>query len=253
MPQTALYSCANIELWLQQTWLEPIRPHTPAWNAVKTSQVSARDMIALMLAIWADTAIRHPPRYLSWLIQRWQMQPDIAPVEQWERWQALAELPIGQWPDQGRREWLELTSRENRALPFGLDALWSISPMEESLLRFAARQAEVDEINALQMQVSAASLPEHLSNGLDERPGDGTTTISDIWRATLGQLSVQINRSTYQDWVEGTKAVSYTNGVLTVQAKHVMARDWLSKQLNQSIEETASALANTPITIRYIS
>jgi hypothetical protein len=200
-------------------------------------------MIALMLAIWSDTAIKHPPRYLSWLIQRWQAQPDVDPVDQWRRWQTLAELPIGQWVDQGRREWLELTSRENRALPFGLDALWSTSSL----------QVEVDEIKILRTQAAMTGPPEQAPNGLDARPGDGTTTISDIWRATLSQLSVQINRSTYQDWVEGTEAVSYTNGVLTVQAKHVMARDWLSKQLNQSIEETISALANIPITIRYIS
>jgi hypothetical protein len=251
LPETPLYACAITEIWLQQTWLEPIRPHTPAWNAVKTGQISSRDMIALMLAIWADTAIKHPPRYLSWLIQRWQAQPDISPVDHWEQWQALADMPIGQWADRGQREWLELAPRDNRALPFGLGALFgTISPAKESLLRLAARQADVDEFHARAQVGHTSHQP---SNGLDERPGNGSTTINDIWQATLGQLSAQINRSTYQEWVEGTQAVSYTNGVLTVQAKHVMAREWLSKQLNSSIEATASALANMPITIRYIS
>jgi hypothetical protein len=31
-----------------------------------------------------------------------------------------------------------------------------------------------------------------------------------------------------------------------------MARDWLAERLNYSIQETASALAQRPITIRYI-
>ncbi|MBN1564967.1 MAG: hypothetical protein JXA10_14065 [Anaerolineae bacterium] len=257
-PETPLYACAEIEMWLQQTWLEPIRPYTPAWNAVKTGQVTPRDMIAIMLAIWADTAIKQPPRYLSWLIQRWQAQPDVAPVDQWARWQALAEMPIGQWAEQGRRAWLELAPRDNRALPFGLDAiletgLETTSPARESLLRLAEQQADIDAFNAQRAQAVPPEPPPKLRNGLDVRLGDGTTTISDIWQATLGQLSDQITRSTYQEWVEGTQAVSYMNGVLTVQAKHVRARDWLSKQLNASIEATASALANIPITVRYIS
>jgi hypothetical protein len=252
-PQTLLYACVTIDVWLQQAWLEPIRPHTPAWNAAITGLVSPRDLIALMLAIWADSAIQHPPRYLSWLIQRWQMQPSVAPVDQWERWQALAELPIGQWSDIGRREWFELTSSDNRALPLGLDALFTMAPPNESLSRLAARQAEIDEIKALQSHSRLSGKTDQGSNGLDHRPGSGVATIGDIWLATLDQLSMQINRSTHQDWIDGTKAVSYTNGILTVRAKHGMARDWLSKQLNDSIEATASALAKKPITIRYIS
>jgi chromosomal replication initiation ATPase DnaA len=63
---------------------------------------------------------------------------------------------------------------------------------------------------------------------------------------------LQLNRSTYVNWVEGAKAVSYADGVLTVRARHIMARDWLAERLNYSIEETASALAERPITIRYI-
>ncbi len=251
-PQTPLYACAPIDLWMQQAWLEPVRPYTPAWSALKTGQISARDMLALMLAIWADKAIQHPPRYLSWLIQRWQIQSDMPPVDYWDRWQSLADLPVGDWPEQGCKEWLELALREDRVLPFGLDALWpATSPAYDSLLQLAARQAEIDEISMSRAQSVVVSRPGHESNGLDERPGNGVKTISDIWQAALDHLSGQINLSTYQDWVEGTEAVSYTNGVLTVQVKHVMAREWLSKQ--RTIEETASALAKMPITIRYIS
>jgi chromosomal replication initiation ATPase DnaA len=91
-----------------------------------------------------------------------------------------------------------------------------------------------------------------MPDGLDERPGDGAFTISDIWIATLGQLSAQLNRSTYVSWVEGAKPVSYADGILTVRARHFMAREWLSKRLNHIIEETVSSLAQRPITIQYI-
>jgi hypothetical protein len=45
--------------------------------------------------------------------------------------------------------------------------------------------------------------------------------------------------------------VSYADGVLTVRARHIMARHILAERLHQSIELTASSLARTPITIRY--
>jgi hypothetical protein len=244
-PETPLYRCVAPQIWLQKTWPEPVRPHTPAWILATSGQVSPRDLVALILAIWADGSIDHPPRYLSWLVQRWQTLPEVPPVDQWDRWCALAELPLAEWIGEGRREWIELAPRDNGALPFGLDALADEKPDTGSPLP--------DLPAGPVLPHTPDSPPQQIElNGLDERPGGGNLTIREIWLATLGRLSVQLNRSTYVNWVEGTKAVSYADGVLTVRARHIMAHDWLSERLNYSIEETASALAQRPITIRYI-
>jgi hypothetical protein len=244
-PETPLYRCIAPQIWLQETWPEPVRPHTPAWTLATSGQISPRDLVALILAIWADMSIKHPPRYLSWLAQRWQTLPEAPPVDQWDRWCALAELPLAEWIGEGRREWIELAPRDNRSLPFGLDSL------ADERLDTAAQSPNLPEEPILPSITD--SFPEQPElNGLDERPGDGNLTIREIWLATLGRLSVQLNRSTYVNWVEGTKAVSYADGVLTVRARHIMAHDWLSERLNYSIEATASALAQRPITMRYI-
>jgi hypothetical protein len=243
-PDDSLYSAVDIQTWLQQAWPEPVRPHTPAWVLATNGQITPRDLLALILAIWADTSIQHPPRYLSWLVQRWQTLPEAPPVDRWDEWRALADLPLIDWMRKGRREWAELAPRDNRALPFGLDALVAEFRSEE----------DPNTGNPLP-QVEAPKPPPKTAppepDGLDERPGGGTLTIRDIWRATLGQLSLQLNRSTYTSWVEGTKPVSYADGVLTVRARHIMARDMLAERLHQSIERTASSLARMPITIRY--
>jgi hypothetical protein len=245
-PATPLYRCADPQVWLRETWPEPVRPHTPAWVLVTGGQVTPRDLVALILAIWVDSSIKHPPRYLSWIIQRWQTQPDTPPVDHWEEWRALADLPIGEWLDKGRAMWIEQAARDNRALPFGLDALAAAAEPDEGL--FPPIISTESAVRRPVEPVPAEATP----NGLDERPGTGKLTIREIWRATLGQLSLQLNRSTYVNWVEGAKAVSYADGVLTVRARHIMARDWLAERLNYSIEETASGLAQYPITIRYI-
>jgi hypothetical protein len=242
-PTMPLYRCVDAPIWLAETWPEPVRPHTPAWILGTGGQVAPRDLVALILAIWADSSIKHPPRYLSWIIQRWQTQPDAPPVDHWDEWRALAGLPIGEWLGKGRALWIERTARNNRALPFGLDALTAEGNVSGGFF------PPVFASDAVTLPPAA---PTPLEKGLDERPGSGKLTVREIWLATLGQLSMQLNRSTYVNWVEGAKAVSYADGVLTVRARHVMARDWLAERLNYSIEETASALAQHPITIRYV-
>jgi hypothetical protein len=244
-PDTPLYSCAAAPVWLREVWPEPVLPHTPAWTLVNNGQISPRDLVALILAIWADTSIKHPPRYLSWLAQRWQTLPETSPVDQWDRWRALADLSLDRWPDEGRREWIELAARDNRALPFGLDAL--IDEQIDTEEPLPAAESSIVVTRTVDLPP-----PENVPNGLDERPGTSHLTIREIWMATLGRLSVQLNGATYNNWVEGTKAVSYVDGVLTVRARHITARDWLSERLNPTIETTASALAQQPITVRYV-
>ncbi|HVO69374.1 MAG TPA: hypothetical protein VMT24_04970 [Aggregatilineaceae bacterium] len=244
-PEAPLYGVVDIRIWLQQAWPEPVRPHTPAWTMATSGQMAPRDLLALILAIWADASIQHPPRYLSWLVQRWQTLPEVPPVDRWDHWRALADMPLIGWMQKGRREWAELAPRDNRALPFGLDALVAEFKGEREI----NGEQPPPQVYEPEPPPPKSALPE--PDGLDERPGGGTLTVRDIWRATLGQLSLQLNRSTYTNWVEGTKPVSYADGVLTVRARHIMARHILAERLHQSIESTASSLAQMPITIRY--
>jgi hypothetical protein len=244
-PNKPLYGAVGVRIWLQQAWPEPVRPHTPAWTLATNGQIPPRDLLALILAIWADTSIQHPPRYLSWLAQRWQTQPGVPPLDRWDEWRALADLPLIEWMRKGRREWAELAPRDNRALPFGMDAL---------VVEFQSKGEADAEQPPPQARTPEPSPPKPAPSepdGLDERPGGGNLTIRDIWRATLGQLSLQLNRSTYTNWVEGTKAVSYADGVLTVRPRHIMARNMLAERLHQSLEMTASSMARMPITIQY--
>jgi hypothetical protein len=86
--------------------------------------------------------------------------------------------------------------------------------------------------------------------GLSYRPGSGRLTIRDLWLAALGQLKLQLNRSTFDNWVQGTKARSYADGVLTVQARHLMARDMLVK--NDWLGDAMTRLAGKPVQVRVV-
>jgi hypothetical protein len=241
-PGTPLCETANARLWLEQVWPEPIRPHTPAWTSAISGRIMPRDLIALILSIWADASIKSPPRYLSWLIQRWQTLPEAPPVDQWPRWQALAEMSLTDWLTKGRTEWLELASPTQRALPFGLAML--------------AEQGEDQPDENLPPPVTLPAAVEPAAppvpDGLDEHPGTSWLSMRDIWNMTLNHLSLQLNRSTYVEWIEGAKAVSYADGVLTVRPRRGVAREYLAQRFNYSIELSVSKLAQMPIKVQYV-
>jgi len=236
-PNTPLCEAAPVRLWLEQTWPEPVRPHTPAWTLAERGALPPGDLLALMLAAAADPTVQEPPRYLSWLAQRRVEAPGTPPVDRWAAWQALAALPLADWQDEGRDKWRALAPPERRALPFGLDDL---APAPESA---------PEPLPAPPAPVRPA--PAAPPDGLDQHPGGGLLTAADMWRATLGQLSLQLNRTTYQTWVEGAQAVAYDAGVLTVQPRSGASRDWLATRLAPVIERSLASLAGQPVEVRY--
>jgi hypothetical protein len=242
-PQVPLWQAAPATIWLEGVWDTPIPPHTPAWRIVTSKQVTVHELVALILAVWADSTVESPPLYLSWLMKQWLSNPEYPPISHWTRWRALAALPLAQWNTEGRREWLELTDKDNRTLPFGLDILFDVSqtvqqdndPPVRDIAWYHKRKAEQD----------AAA-------GLSQTLGEKALTIRDVWRVALGQLRAQLGTNTYVNWVEGAHPVSFHDGVLTVQARHALARKYLAERYNHTIEEMVSSLAQTPITIRYV-
>ncbi len=249
-PETPFCNAAPVQVWLRDSWPMPVQPHTPAWMMAMTGRLSQRDLVALILAVCGDKTIEQPPRYLSWLVQRWQALPDIPPVEHWDRWQMLAQLPLRNWMGQGRYLWRQIAQRNRDLLPFDMDLIlgeaFATPPAASTTPELPAGQAPA--VVALPVAAPKSPAPD---DGLDVRPGDGMLSMRDIWRATMDQLHAQLNRATYIGWVEGAQAVSYADGVLTVRARNAYARALLTQRLNQSIDQTVSALARIPITVRF--
>ena len=235
-PDTPLCDAAPVRVWLAQAWSKPVRPHTPAWSLAEKGTLSPRDLVALALAVHADPSVQEPPRYLSWLAQRLTESPDAPPVDWWDEWRRLAGLPLRVWPDEGRALWIRRAPPSRRALPFGLDDLAPPEPAPRPAPRPAPSAPDAAPV----------------SNGLDEHPGGGRLSVADIWRATLGQLRLQLNQATYQAWVEGAQAIAYHDGALTVQVRTDASREWLATRLAPVIERTLASLTGQPVAVRYV-
>ena len=206
-----------------------------------TIAIAPQDLLALMLAVAADRSIKQPPRYLSWLLQRWQARPDAPPVDGWERWQRLAALPVGEWATTGSDEWARLVPDGIAALPFGLEEIVRGDP---------SLDAPPPDPQPRPAIPSAESVADPAS--LETRVSDGALTIAELWRVVMGQLSMKLHGSIYTNWVQGARPVAYADGVLTVWVRHRTARDQLAQRFNGVVEATVEQFARQPIRVRYV-
>lgn len=60
-----------------------------------------------------------------------------------------------------------------------------------------------------------------------------------VWSIAKGQLSIQLNRTTYDAWVARVEAQSYADNVLTLHAPNAYARDFLVKRMLDTLEHNA--------------
>lgn len=243
--QQPLHRLISPRNWLQQAWPEAISPHAPIWSMAEGT-ISARDLFALILAVWGDSSVKHPPRYLSWLLQRWKANPDISPVTNWSRWRTLADLPLIDWPDKGYREWSALAKKNRYILPLGLDAVLTPS-IEKAEVQHSLRD------NPLPLPHNDFStMYEEDQTSLSVQIGESELTMSDAWQVALSRLSVKLHRAVYTNWVVGSKPIAYKDGKLIVRARHFMAREQLTRRYNRVIEETVSDLTKQPVQICYV-
>jgi len=73
-----------------------------------------------------------------------------------------------------------------------------------------------------------------------------------LWRATLGQLELQLAKPTYETWVRNTQAISFEDGVLVVGVHSAYAKDWLENRLYATIQRTVSEIARRTVALRFV-
>src|SRR5258708_2657548 len=74
----------------------------------------------------------------------------------------------------------------------------------------------------------------------------------DAWRATLGQLQIQLNRSTYDTWLRHAELLAYEDGRFVVTVPHAYAKDWIDRHLLASMTQTLSGIFQRACEIQVI-
>lgn len=74
----------------------------------------------------------------------------------------------------------------------------------------------------------------------------------DAWLATLGQLQVQLNRSTYDTWLRRAELLGYEDGRFVVTVPNAYARDWIERHLLAAMNQTISSIFQRECEIQVI-
>ncbi len=74
----------------------------------------------------------------------------------------------------------------------------------------------------------------------------------EAWQATLGELQLQLAKSTFDAWLKDTLLVAAEDGVFTIGARNSYARDWLDNRMRGLIKRTLARIVGRQVDIRFI-
>ena len=73
----------------------------------------------------------------------------------------------------------------------------------------------------------------------------------EVWRATLGELQLQLPRNTFDTWLKPTEGISYQNSQFIVEVATPFAVAWLERRMYQSIQKTVEKVTGSPADIQF--
>jgi chromosomal replication initiator protein len=72
------------------------------------------------------------------------------------------------------------------------------------------------------------------------------------WEAALGQLQMEMPRSSFETWVRNAELVSYELDTFTIGVQNAFTRDWLDSRLKSTVCRFLSGLMNRPQSVQFI-
>lgn len=86
----------------------------------------------------------------------------------------------------------------------------------------------------------------------DLRKGKGFMSPETAWKATLGELELQMTRATFNTWLKGARLVTYEKNEFVIGVRNDYAKDWLENRLQDTILRTLSAITGQKSQIRFV-
>lgn len=72
------------------------------------------------------------------------------------------------------------------------------------------------------------------------------------WQAVLGELQVQLTKSTFDTWVKNTHVISYEDGTFVIGVHNAYAKDWLENRLLTLIKRTLIGIVGHTVDVKFI-
>ncbi len=233
-PELPLYKAAPPQIWLEQGTIEPIKQGTAGWRNTLFGRVPLRDIVALMLALWADSTILSPPRHFSWLTDQHVKTHGNPPATSWPQLRELAAMPIGKWPNEGHTLWLKINTHSIKRLPWGLEEIFHEAihdgSIEHPLLQHSYTRWQLDYD------------PYAPDDGLSKMLGEGRFNAYGAWMVAMGHLEREVDPADYE-WMAGSEPVYCVQNELFVSVKDQETADVLGGRLYEILEREVRGVA----------
>ncbi|MFN2135132.1 MAG: chromosomal replication initiator protein DnaA [Candidatus Promineifilaceae bacterium] len=72
------------------------------------------------------------------------------------------------------------------------------------------------------------------------------------WKATLGELELQMTKATFNTWLKDARLLGQENDEYIIGVRNDYAKDWLENRLHDTILRTLSAIVGRPVTLRFV-
>jgi len=153
--------------------------------------------------------------------------------------------PIAKYADRAAWALASESATDDAQVP--VDAMYAeIAARFGPLVAESMRQAQ--EQRAVSEPAPSEPSPEVLA--LDEVAPGQKTSMRSAWLAVMGQLELQLNRSTFDTWLRRAEPVRFADGVLTVKVRHAYAPDYIPQHF-PDIEEMVARAAGIPVKVAY--
>jgi chromosomal replication initiator protein len=71
------------------------------------------------------------------------------------------------------------------------------------------------------------------------------------WKATLGELELQMTKATFNTWLKDTRLLTCEDGEYVIGVRNDYAKDWLENRLQGAITRTLSAIVDESVRVRF--
>jgi chromosomal replication initiator protein len=72
------------------------------------------------------------------------------------------------------------------------------------------------------------------------------------WKATLGELELQMTKATFNTWLKDARLLASEDEEYVIGVRNDYAKDWLENRLHCTISRTLSAISNQQVELRFV-
>lgn len=137
------------------------------------------------------------------------------------------------------------------------DDLWRIGVRDEEARAWLSNGSYTAVANALSSIVGQPVRLEFFDLDLpplERKPKDDgrPSTPEAAWKATLGELELQMSRSTFQSWLADAELLRVEGDCWVIGVRNEYAVEWLENRLNDTITRTLVAIYGQPVDLVFV-